>query len=75
VNITEGQSETAFTGKQLHILDAAERLFGNRGFEGTSVRDIAQFAWMTNATNTAARTSTPPPTIFSKRRMSFPLAQ
>ena len=44
MNTKEAQSEAAFTGKQLHILDAAERLFGNRGFEGTSVRDIAQEA-------------------------------
>lgn len=27
--------------KRLHILDAAEELFSERGFEGTSVRDIA----------------------------------
>ena len=44
MNTTKELSDTAFTGKQLHILDAAERLFGNRGFEGTSVRDIAQEA-------------------------------
>lgn len=30
--------------KQLHILNAAEDLFANKGFEGTSVRDIAQKA-------------------------------
>lgn len=32
--------------KQLHILDVAEELFASRGFEGTSVRDIAQKAGM-----------------------------
>lgn len=44
---TTGQGEgnnTIYSGKQLAILDAAERLFGNRGFEGASVRDIAQEA-------------------------------
>lgn len=32
--------------KQLHILDVAEELFASSGFEGTSVRDIAQKAGM-----------------------------
>lgn len=32
------------TDKRLHILDAAEELFADRGFEGTSVRDIAGLA-------------------------------
>ena len=30
--------------KREHILIAAEQLFGERGFDGTSVRDIAQSA-------------------------------
>ncbi|HNR49426.1 MAG TPA: TetR family transcriptional regulator [Bacteroidia bacterium] len=29
------------TDKQIHILEAAEQLFADKGFEGTSVRDIA----------------------------------
>ncbi len=34
----------ALSEKQLQILDAAEELFADKGFEGTSVRDIAQRA-------------------------------
>ncbi len=33
-----------FNQKQLQILDTAERLFAMRGFDGASVRDIAQEA-------------------------------
>jgi len=33
-----------YTEKQVQIIDAAERLFAAKGFEGTSVRDIAQEA-------------------------------
>lgn len=33
-----------YSGKQLVILEAAERLMANNGFDGTSVRDIAQEA-------------------------------
>src|SRR4051812_29935396 len=34
----------SFTEKQLQIIAAAEKLFANRGFDGTSVRDIAEEA-------------------------------
>ena len=30
-----------FTEKQIHILDVAEKLIAQKGFEGTSVRDIS----------------------------------
>ena len=33
-----------FTDKQIQIIDIAERLFAERGFDGTSVRDIADEA-------------------------------
>ena len=38
------QSATVYSGKQLSIMDVAERLFGSQGYDGTSVRDIAQEA-------------------------------
>jgi len=44
VKTTEEQPATVYSGKQLSIMDVAERLFGNCGYEGTSVRDIAQEA-------------------------------
>src|SRR5262245_41996575 len=34
----------SYSDKQLQILEAAERLFAARGFDGTSVRDIADEA-------------------------------
>lgn len=34
----------SFNEKQIQIIDAAEILFASRGFEGTSVRDIAEAA-------------------------------
>ena len=33
-----------YSGKQVRIIEAAERLFSEHGFDGTSVRDIAQQA-------------------------------
>jgi AcrR family transcriptional regulator len=33
-----------YSEKQLQIIDTAEQLFGDKGFDGTSVRDIAQKA-------------------------------
>lgn len=33
-----------YSEKQTHIIDAAEKLFAEQGFDGTSVRDIAQVA-------------------------------
>jgi AcrR family transcriptional regulator len=35
---------TDFTGKQLQILQTAEKLFSEKGYDGTSVRDIAEEA-------------------------------
>ena len=35
---------TSFNDKQLQIIETAERLFSNRGFDGSSVRDIADAA-------------------------------
>ena len=35
---------TAFNEKQINIIETAERLFAARGFDGTSVRDIAEEA-------------------------------
>lgn len=37
-------SMTNFNEKQLQIIETAERLFAQRGFDGTSVRDIAEEA-------------------------------
>lgn len=36
--------ETEYSGKQIAIIAAAERLFAEKGFDGASVRDIAQDA-------------------------------
>ena len=33
-----------YNDKQVHIMEAAEKLFAQKGFEGTSVRDIAESA-------------------------------
>lgn len=35
---------TVFNDKQLQIIETAERLFAHKGFDGTSVRDIAEEA-------------------------------
>jgi AcrR family transcriptional regulator len=34
----------SFTDKQIQILEVAEKLFANKGFDGTSIRDIASEA-------------------------------
>jgi AcrR family transcriptional regulator len=44
VETKQNEQGAEFSGKQVHILEAAERLFANRGFVGSSVRDIAQEA-------------------------------
>src|SRR5215213_2696286 len=33
-----------YSDKQLHIINTAEKLFANRGYDGTSIRDIAEEA-------------------------------
>lgn len=35
---------TAYSGKQVQIMEAAEELFAEKGFDGTSVRDVANKA-------------------------------
>jgi len=44
VELIKENEEVVYTGKELSILDTAERLFAKSGFEGTSVRDIAREA-------------------------------
>ena len=39
----------AYSEKRLHLLDTAERLFSEKGFDGTSVRDIAEEAGINTA--------------------------
>ncbi len=39
----------AFNDKQLQIIDTAEQLFARNGFDGTSVRDIAEAAGVNSA--------------------------
>lgn len=36
--------KTEFTEKQIHILEVAEALFAEKGFDGTSIRDISRQA-------------------------------
>jgi AcrR family transcriptional regulator len=36
--------KTAFTEKQIQIIQVAETLFAQKGFDGTSIRDIAKEA-------------------------------
>jgi AcrR family transcriptional regulator len=36
--------KTDFTDKQIHILEIAESLFAEKGFDGTSIRDISKIA-------------------------------
>lgn len=46
IKFTENQRKMkkAFTDKQIHILDVAEELIAKKGFDGTSVREIASKA-------------------------------
>jgi AcrR family transcriptional regulator len=39
----------AYSAKQVQLLDTAERLFSEKGFDGTSVRDIAEEAGINTA--------------------------
>jgi AcrR family transcriptional regulator len=41
---TGGKRKMAYNDKQIQIINSAEKLFALQGFEGTSVRDIAQEA-------------------------------
>lgn len=41
--------KSPYSAKQLQLLDTAELLFSQRGFEGTSVRDIAEVAGINTA--------------------------
>lgn len=41
VMMEKPMENAGYTGKQIQILDVAERLFAERGFDGASVRDIA----------------------------------
>jgi AcrR family transcriptional regulator len=36
--------KTDFTEKQIQILEVAESLFAEKGFDGTSIRDISKIA-------------------------------
>jgi len=40
---------SAYNEKQIQIMEAAEKLFADKGFEGTSVRDIAEDAGVNQA--------------------------
>lgn len=42
--VPEMEKNEALSDKQIHIIDVAEKLFAEKGFEGTSVRDIAHEA-------------------------------
>ena len=41
--------KSEYSAKQLQLLDTAELLFSRKGFEGTSVRDIAEEAGINTA--------------------------
>jgi AcrR family transcriptional regulator len=43
-SINKTALKSNFTDKQIHILEAAENLFADKGFEGTSIRDISKVA-------------------------------
>lgn len=43
-NFALPMQKTEFNDKQLQIIETAEKLFANKGFKGTSVRDIAEEA-------------------------------
>jgi len=43
-NFAAANKTMGYSDKQLHIINTAEKLFANRGYDGTSVRDIAEEA-------------------------------
>ncbi|MEO8582825.1 MAG: TetR family transcriptional regulator, partial [Flavitalea sp.] len=63
-----------YSDKQLHIIAAAETLFSNKGYDGTSVRDIADGAGVNVAMISYYFGSKEKlmQTIFEQRTVNFP---